>query len=46
VTAAWGNLPARVRDQLMQGRHDQFSSLYESMTETYYRRLAEEASDE
>lgn len=46
VTAAWGNLPARVRDQLMQGVDDRFSSLYERMTEAYYKRLAEEASRE
>jgi hypothetical protein len=46
VTAAWGNLPARVRDQLLQGIDDRFSALYENMTEAYYKRLAEEASDE
>ncbi len=41
--AAWGALPARVRDSLMQGSSDQFSSLYEALTQEYYRRLAEEA---
>lgn len=41
--AAWGSLPARVRDSLMQGSSDQFSSLYEALTQEYYRRLAEEA---
>lgn len=46
VTAAWGNLPARVRDQLLQGIDDRFSALYENMTEAYYKRLAEEASEE
>lgn len=40
--AAWGSLPARVRDALRQGSSDRFSSLYEAMTESYYRRLAEE----
>lgn len=41
--AAWGNLPERVREALLQGSSDQFSSLYEAMTEAYYRKLAEEA---
>ena len=44
--AAWGALPPRVRDVLMQGSADRFSSLYESMTESYYRRLAEEGRRE
>lgn len=39
--ASWGALPDRVRQMLMQGSSDRFSSLYEAMTETYYRRLAE-----
>lgn len=38
----WGALPARVRDALMQGSSDRYSSLYQKMTESYYRRLAEE----
>ncbi len=41
--AAWGALPERVRESLMQGLSDRYSSLYERLTETYYRRLAEEA---
>jgi len=40
--AAWGSLPPRVRDVLLQGSSDRFSSMYESLTEEYYRRLAEE----
>ncbi|MBT8486854.1 MAG: hypothetical protein KJO43_14840 [Phycisphaerae bacterium] len=40
----WGALPARVRDMLLQGRKEKFSSLYEEMTREYYRRLAEEGS--
>ncbi len=40
--AAWGALPERVRDALYQGRSDRYSSLYERLTEAYYRRLAEE----
>jgi len=40
--AAWGALPDRVRDSLLQGSSDRFSSLYQSLTESYYERLAEE----
>lgn len=40
----WGNLPPRVRDQLLQGRREKFSSLYERLTQEYYKRLAEEGS--
>ena len=40
----WGALPQRVRDALNQGRRDKYSSLYEQLTQEYYRRLAEEAS--
>lgn len=43
--AAWGSLPPRVRDVLLEGANDRFSSLYEQETEAYYRRLAEEAGD-
>lgn len=38
----WGRLPPRVRDSLVQGSTDVFSSLYRRMTELYYKRLAEE----
>lgn len=40
--AAWGALPQRVRDALVQGAGDDFSRMYQSLTEEYYRRLAEE----
>lgn len=43
-TAAWGNLPDHVRSSLMQGFSDRFSSMYQAMTEAYYRRLAEDRS--
>lgn len=43
--AAWGALPERVRDALQQGSGDYFSRLYESLTESYYKRLAEEGSE-
>lgn len=42
MAAAWGALPARIRDALLQGAGEKYSSLYESMTEAYYRRLAEQ----
>jgi hypothetical protein len=42
--AAWGALPARIRQMLMQGSNDRFSSLYNRLTQEYYRRLAEESS--
>jgi hypothetical protein len=41
--ASWGNLPEHVRQALTQGMSDRFSSLYQQMTEQYYRRLAEQA---
>lgn len=41
--SAWGSLPARVRDTLLQGSSDRFSSKYQSLTERYYRKLAEES---
>lgn len=44
-TAAWGELPERLRDALLQGSAESYSSLYRSLTESYYRRLAEEASE-
>ncbi len=39
----WGALPGRLRSSLMQGTSDHFSSLYKSLTEAYYKKLAEEA---
>lgn len=43
--AAWGSLPERVRDALQQGSSDYFSRLYDAMTESYYKRLAEEGTE-
>ena len=40
----WGNLPPRVRERITQGMRDRVSELYRSLTEAYYRRMAEEAS--
>jgi len=42
--AEWGALPDRVRDEIRQGLRERPSSLYERLTEAYYRRLAEESS--
>jgi len=39
----WGGLPTRLRDALLQGADERFSTLYRSMTERYFERLAEEA---
>jgi len=43
LNATWGALPERVREALRQGQSSGFSSIYRSLTEAYYRRLAEEA---
>jgi hypothetical protein len=41
-SAVWGNLPEHVRNALKEGSTDQFSSMYKTLTEKYYKRLAEE----
>lgn len=38
----WGSLPARFRDALSQGISDRYSELYRSITEEYYKSLAED----
>ncbi|MCH8822105.1 MAG: hypothetical protein IH984_01230 [Planctomycetes bacterium] len=40
----WGNLPQRLREELQQGRGDEYSSMYRKLTDEYYKRLAEEGS--
>jgi len=40
--ASWGNLPPHLRDALRQGSSDRFSAIYRTLTEQYYKRLAEE----
>lgn len=45
-SAAWGALPERIRETLLQGAGDRFSALYEALTEEYYRRLAEQRPEE
>jgi hypothetical protein len=42
--AAWGALPRRERDALLQGNADKYSDVYRKWTEAYYRRLAEEGN--
>jgi hypothetical protein len=42
--AAWGSLPARMRDALLQGSQDNTSQVWKTLTEQYYKKLAEEAS--
>ena len=42
AAAAWGELPEHVRDALLQGSSDRYSSMYRAMTERYYKKLAEE----
>lgn len=41
-SASWGSLPEHIRQALTEGRSDRFSSLYQQMTEQYYKRLAEQ----
>jgi len=38
----WGELPPRVREELSDGLRERFSPLYRSMTEAYYKALAEQ----
>lgn len=38
----WGNLPPRLREEISQGMNERFSPVYRSLTEAYYRQLAEE----
>lgn len=39
----WGNLPARIRDLLLQGSNESSALLYKHLTELYYKKLAEES---
>lgn len=38
----WGNLPERLRQELLEGFNERFSSVYRELTGQYYRRLAQE----
>ena len=39
---SWGALPQRIRDALSQGISDRYSEMYRSLTEDFYKSLAEE----
>ena len=39
---SWGALPTRIRDALSQGISDKYSELYRTITEQYYKSLAED----
>lgn len=41
----WGNLPPRLREQLLQSMNERFSPIYQQMTEAYYKKLAQEATE-
>ena len=38
----WGNLPPRLRDELVEGANERFSPVYRQLTEWFYKRVAEE----
>lgn len=42
MRSEWGSLPERVRNMLLQGRREKYSSLYDRLTSEYYRKLAED----
>jgi hypothetical protein len=41
VKEAWGHLPARMRERMLQGTADEFLPEYREELEAYYKRLAE-----
>jgi hypothetical protein len=44
---AWGNLSPKERQQILQSKTDGFPAGYESLLQTYYKRLAaEQVTDE
>lgn len=45
VKRAWGHLPPRLRERLINTPLDRFLPEYEQLIEDYFRRLAEERSD-
>ena len=42
----WGDLPARARQEMLQGSGDEFLPKYELKIERYFRRLSEQRRDE
>lgn len=45
LKAAWGHLPQRVREQMLQSSADEFLPEYREAIEAYYRRLAEDREE-
>jgi hypothetical protein len=43
---AWGHLPERMREQMMQASSDEFLPEYREQLEAYFRRLAERQADD
>ena len=41
----WGNLPPRVRSELLQGLREHVSPVYKTLTEAYYQTLAEQEAE-
>jgi hypothetical protein len=41
----WGNLPPRLRDELLQGLQEKSSAIYRELTDRYYRGLAERGKE-
>lgn len=46
IKAAWGHLPERMREQMLQGSDSEFLPEYRNELQDYYRRLAERSSRE
>ena len=46
MKAAWGHLPERVREQMLQGAGGEFLPEYREALQQYYRRLAERSAEE
>ncbi len=46
LKAAWGHLPERMRERMMQGSDSEFLPEYRQELQQYYRRLAERSSQE
>lgn len=46
IKAAWGHLPERMREQMLQGSDSEFLPEYRDELQDYYRRLAERSSRE
>ena len=46
LKAAWGHLPERMRERMMQGSDSEFLPEYRDELQQYYRRLAERSSQE